>query len=107
VPRRAEEPHRCGDIRRAHRPGALVLWWCACATARPVGSWRSALALFAWPRHFIYTSCRPAPARCSVGAVQATMIGYGLHARAAGRARSRVWLAIHGTIVLALPGISP
>lgn len=94
--------------------GALTLWLIvALRSGRPgvAGSWRSATALFAYAITFslAYRSLTAAAgALLLFGAVQATMIGYGLWAGE--RLRGRQWLglalAISGLTGLLLPGLS-
>jgi len=94
--------------------GALALWLIVRLRdgARPVaGSWRSALALFAYAAAFslAYTSLPAGTgALLLFGAVQATMIGYGLaHGERLrwGQALGLV-LAFGGLVGLLLPGLS-
>ena len=94
--------------------GALALWLIVKmrpGTRRVAGSWRSALALFAYASgfSFAYVSLQAGPgALLLFGAVQATMIGYGLWT---GEHLS-IWqwagllLALAGLIGLVLPGLS-
>jgi len=75
------------------------------------GSWRSALALFAYAAgfSFAYTGVTAATgALLLFGAVQATMIGYGLSRgeRLRMQPAGGLLLAIGGLIVLLLPGLS-
>ena len=94
--------------------GALALWLIVKmrgGTGQVAGSWRSALALFAYAAGFsyAYVSLHAGPgALLLFGAVQATMIGYGLWSGE--RLRRWQWtgllLALAGLIGLVLPGIS-
>ncbi len=94
--------------------GALVLWLIVRLRARghtPTGSWWSALALFGYAAAFSYAYLSLSAASGALllfGAVQATMIGYGLwtgHRLSPGQ-----WLgllvAIGGLVGLLLPGLS-
>ena len=94
--------------------GALMLWLVARfrrGTPKGHGNWVSSLALFAYAAgfSFAYVSLPTATgALLLFGAVQATMIGYGLLVGE----RLRKWqiiglvLAIGGMIILLLPGLS-
>jgi drug/metabolite transporter (DMT)-like permease len=99
--------------------GALVLWLIVLLrggrrldrTNRRAGSWSSALALFAYAAcfSFAYVSLPAATgALLLFGAVQATMIGYGLWSGERLRMRQSVGLAFAfgGLAGLLLPGIS-
>jgi drug/metabolite transporter (DMT)-like permease len=94
--------------------GALALWLIVRLRdgVRPVsGSWRSALALFAYAAafSFAYVSLSAGTgALLLFGAVQATMIGYGLWRGERMRPRQVLGLvsAFAGLVVLTLPGIS-
>jgi len=94
--------------------GALVLWLIVRLRdgVRPVaGSWRSALALFVYAGafSFAYTSLPAGTgALLLFGAVQATMIGYGLWRGERMRPRQVMGLACAsgGLVILTLPGIS-
>lgn len=94
--------------------GALVLWLAVRLTRpgkRPAGNWRSALALFAYAAafSFAYRSLSAATgALLLFGAVQATMIGWGLHQgeRFASGQQLGLALALGGLLVLLLPGLS-
>jgi len=94
--------------------GALALWLIVRLRdgVRPVaGSWRSALALFAYAAafSFAYTSLPAGTgALLLFGAVQATMIGYGLWRGERMRPRQVLGLACAsvGLVILTLPGIS-
>ena len=94
--------------------GALALWLIVRMRdgALPVaGSWRSALALFAYAAAFslAYTSLPAGTgALLLFGAVQATMIGYGLShgERLRGRQTIGLALAFGGLVGLLLPGLS-
>jgi len=94
--------------------GALVLWAIVRLRASrraPAGSWWSALALFGYAAAFSYAYLSLSAATGALllfGAVQATMIGYGLWT---GHGLSvRQWvgllLAIGGLVGLLLPGLS-
>jgi drug/metabolite transporter (DMT)-like permease len=94
--------------------GALVLGlivWMRGGVHNAASSWRSALALFAYAAgfSFAYVSL-PASAGALLlfGAVQATMIGYGLRAGERLRARQVVGIvsAFGGLVGLLLPGLS-
>ena len=94
--------------------GALVLWLIVrLRTPRraPAGSWWSAMALFGYAAAFSYaylTLSAATGALLLFGAVQATMIGYGLWT--GHRLSARQWvgllLAIGGLVGLLLPGLS-
>jgi len=94
--------------------GALVLWLIVrLRTSRraPAGSWWSAMALFGYAAAFSYaylTLSAATGALLLFGAVQATMIGYGLWT--GHRLSARQWvgllLAIGGLVGLLLPGLS-
>ncbi len=94
--------------------GALVLWLIVRLRARgrtPAGSWRSALALFGYAAAFSYAYLSLSAASGALllfGAVQATMIGYGLWT--GHRLSPSQWLgllvAIGGLVGLLLPGLS-
>jgi drug/metabolite transporter (DMT)-like permease len=94
--------------------GALALWLIVCLRDRTAvvgGSWRSALALFAYAVtfSFAYTSLPAGTgALLLFGAVQATMIGYGLWRGERLRPVQIVGLilAFAGLVCLLLPGIS-
>ena len=94
--------------------GALVLWLIVKSSAganRPVGSWPSALALFAYAAcfSFAYVSLSAATgALLLFGAVQATMISYGLWTGERMRIRQSAGLvcAFSGLAGLLLPGVS-
>jgi len=95
--------------------GALVLWLIVRAragTAEKGGSWLSGLALFVYVAafSFAYVSLSVASgALILFGAVQATMIGYGLWRgeRLSGRQTLGLLLAAGGMVALMLPGWSP
>lgn len=94
--------------------GAVVLWLVVRARdgrSDPAGTWPSALALFAYAAafSFAYLSLTAATgALLLFGAVQATMIGFGLFSGE----RLRAWqiiglaLALLGLVGLVLPGLS-
>jgi drug/metabolite transporter (DMT)-like permease len=92
--------------------GALVLWLLTLRTPRPAGpagSWGSALALFAYAAPFSFAYLRLGAgvgALVLFGAVQATMLGWGI-ARGE-RPGTLVWLglvlAVGGLAGIALPG---
>ncbi|MGH8620352.1 MAG: DMT family transporter [Burkholderiales bacterium] len=94
--------------------GALVLWLVARhyrARQDGAGNWLSAFALFAYAAgfSFAYLSLTAATgALLLFGAVQATMIGYGLWTgeRLRGRQIAGLVLALGGLIGLLLPGFS-
>jgi drug/metabolite transporter (DMT)-like permease len=94
--------------------GALVLWIAVRLTRRGQdiqGTWRSALALFAYAAgfSFAYTSLSAATgALLLFGAVQATMIGYALFKgeRFSGAQQLGLALALAGLVALLLPGLS-
>jgi len=94
--------------------GAVVLWLIARLRSGPhglLGSWPSALALFGYAAafSFSYVSVTAAPgALLLFGAVQATMIGYGLWTgeRLRGRQTLGLVLALGGLVGLLLPGLS-
>jgi len=94
--------------------GALALWLIT-RLRRPSrtigGSWPSALALFVYAAGFSFAYLSlPAAAGALIlfGAVQATMIGYGLLSgeRLAARQAAGLLLAFGGLVVLLLPGLS-
>ena len=93
--------------------GALALWIIIRLRDRKgaSGSWRSALALFAYAAafSFAYTTLPAGTgALLLFGAVQATMIGYGL-CRGERMRRAQIFgllLAFAGLVVLTLPGVS-
>lgn len=94
--------------------GALVLWLIVRVKdqrAASAGSWRSALALFAYAAcfSFAYVSLTAATgALLLFGAVQTTMIGVGLWRgeRLRGRQLGGLALAVAGLLGLLLPGLS-
>jgi drug/metabolite transporter (DMT)-like permease len=93
--------------------GALTLWAIvALRAAQPLaGSWPSALALFAYAAGFSFAYIRLPAATGALllfGAVQATMIGYGLWKGERLRARQLVGLtcAVAGLVGLLLPGLA-
>jgi drug/metabolite transporter (DMT)-like permease len=95
--------------------GALALWLIVRlrggASQRTPGSWRSALALFAYAACFSYAYIGLPAATGALllfGAVQATMIGYGLWSgeRLAIRQSAGLLCAFGGLAALMLPGIS-
>lgn len=92
--------------------GAATLWLLVRLRARrPAGDWGSALALFAYAAAFSYAYARlPAGSGALIlfGAVQTTMLGYGLcHGE-----RLRPWqvagvgFAVGGLVWLVLPGVA-
>ena len=93
--------------------GALALWIIIRLRDRKgaSGSWRSALALFAYAAAFSFaymTLPAGTGALLLFGAVQATMIGYGL-CRGERMRRAQIFgllLALAGLVVLTLPGVS-
>lgn len=94
--------------------GALVLWVIVAAKGDRIGaggSWTSALALFAYAAafSFAYVSLSAATgALLLFGAVQTTMIGFGLWKgeRFKGRQLAGLLLAVGGLLALLLPGLS-
>jgi drug/metabolite transporter (DMT)-like permease len=94
--------------------GAIALWLIARARdgARPLsGSWLSALALFAYAAFFSYAYLGLTAATGALllfGAVQATMIGYGLARgeRLGGWRSAGLALALAGLVGLLLPGLA-
>ncbi len=94
--------------------GALVLWLVVLlrrGAGAGSGNWRSALALFAYAAcfSFAYVSLSAGTgALLLFGAVQATMIGYGVWTGETLGARQTIGfvLAIAGLVVLVLPGLS-
>jgi len=94
--------------------GALVLWTLVQLTRREVtgrGSWPSALALFAYAAafSFAYVSLPTGTgALLLFGAVQASMIGWGLFKgeRFRGQQLAGLLLALGGLVGLLLPGLS-
>lgn len=94
--------------------GALTLWLIVrlrSSSHDTAGSWPSALALFAYAAAFSYAYVSLSAATGALllfGAVQATMIGYGLWAGERFRLRQSAGLALAlgGLIGLLLPGLS-
>jgi len=94
--------------------GALVLWLIVSVKrdrAGPAGSWTSAFALFAYAAcfSFAYVSLSAATgALLLFGAVQTTMIGFGLWKgeRLRGQQLAGLMLAVAGLLGLLLPGLS-
>jgi drug/metabolite transporter (DMT)-like permease len=96
--------------------GAVVLWLIVMLRSRTsesprAGSWLSALALFAYAAGFSLAYLRLSAGTGALllfGAVQATMIGYGLWAGE--RLRTKQWLglaaALGGLVGLLLPGLT-
>lgn len=96
--------------------GAVVLWLIVSlrfggSDFSRTGSWPSALALFAYAAGFSLAYVRLSAGTGALllfGAVQATMIGYGL--RAGERLRAKQWLglaaALGGLVGLLLPGMT-
>jgi drug/metabolite transporter (DMT)-like permease len=95
--------------------GALVLWLIVRARSERIadaGSWYSGFMLFAYVGtfSFAYVSLPVASgALLLFGAVQATMIGYGLWngERLSGRQAAGLAIALLGLIGLLLPGLAP
>ncbi len=94
--------------------GALVLW-CLVRTRGPTdrqsGNWGSALALFAYAAAFSHAYLKLTAATGALllfGAVQVTMIGYGLASgeRLSWPQRLGVGTAVAGLVGLLLPGLS-
>jgi drug/metabolite transporter (DMT)-like permease len=94
--------------------GAIALWLIVRlrgGTGATGGSWRSALALFVYAAGFSY-AYRTLPAATGAlllfGAVQATMIGFGLWSgeRLGARQTAGLLCALGGLAVLLLPGLS-
>lgn len=93
--------------------GALTLWILVAARSspgKPAGSWPSALALFAYAAGFSFayvTLPAGTGALLLFGAVQATMIAYGLARgeRIVGLGLLGIVLAVSGLLGLLLPGI--
>lgn len=94
--------------------GALALWLLARSRAAPLpgrGNWYSALSLFGYAAGFSY-AYRSLPtgtgALLLFGAVQASMIGFGLlRGERLGPAQSVGWIcAVSGMVALCLPGAS-
>ena len=94
--------------------GALVLWLIVRsrgAGAKPLGSWPSALALFAYAAGFSYAYISLTAATGALllfGAVQATMISWGLWRgeRLAVMQTTGLLVALAGLVGLMLPGLS-
>jgi drug/metabolite transporter (DMT)-like permease len=94
--------------------GAVVLWLIAKLRAGPqglLGSWPSALALFGYASAFSFSYVSVTAATGALllfGAVQATMVGYGLWTgeRLGGRQTLGLLLALGGLVGLLLPGLS-
>jgi drug/metabolite transporter (DMT)-like permease len=94
--------------------GAVVLWLIARLRSGPhglLGSWPSALALFGYAAAFSFSYVSVTAATGALllfGAVQATMIGYGLWTgeRLRGRQTLGLVLALGGLVGLLLPGLS-
>jgi drug/metabolite transporter (DMT)-like permease len=94
--------------------GAIALWLIVRlrgGTGATAGSWRSALALFAYAAGFSYaylTLPAATGALLLFGAVQATMIGFGLWTgeRLGARQSAGLLCALGGLAVLLLPGLS-
>lgn len=90
----------------------LIVWWQQADARRvPSGSWRSALALFAYAAGFSYAYLQLSAAVGALllfGAVQLTMIGFGI--RSGERLRvpqsAGLLLAIFGLVGMMLPGLS-
>jgi drug/metabolite transporter (DMT)-like permease len=94
--------------------GAAVLWLIVrirAGSAASKGNWLSALALFAYAAGFSFAYLKLSTATGALllfGAVQSTMIGYGLYRgeRLRGPQLGGLLLAIGGLVGLLLPGIS-
>jgi drug/metabolite transporter (DMT)-like permease len=91
--------------------GAAVLWLAARGRGGLLGSWRSGAALFAYAAAFslaYLTLSASAGALLLFGAVQATMIGWGLRSgeRLHGMQIAGVLLAFGGLVGLLLPGLT-
>ena len=94
--------------------GAVVLWLIICSRRAPnrvAGSWSSALALFVYAAGFSFAYVKLPTAVGALilfGAVQATMIGYGLWSgeRLKGMQAVGLCAAFAGLICLLLPGLS-
>ena len=94
--------------------GAITLWVVVRMrqpVQRPLGDWRSAAALFAYAAAFSFSYVSLSAAAGALllfGAVQATMIGYGLWTgeRFAGWQWAGLSVACAGLVVLMLPGLS-
>lgn len=94
--------------------GAITLWLVLALRAqpqRPLGNWPSAVALFVYAAafSFSYVSLSTgAGALLLFGAVQATMIGYGIFAgeRLSGRQALGLLAAGAGLVALLLPGLT-
>ncbi|WIM06234.1 MAG: DMT family transporter [Candidatus Nitricoxidivorans perseverans] len=90
----------------------LIVWWQQRNAPRPpAGSWRSALALFAYAAGFSYAYLQLSAAVGALllfGAVQLTMIGYGIWSGERLRIAQilGLLLAIAGLIGLLLPGLT-
>lgn len=90
----------------------LIVWWRQRRTARlPSGSWRSALALFVYAAGFSYAYLQLSAAVGALllfGAVQLTMIGFGLWSGERLRPQQTIGLllAVSGLIGLLLPGLT-
>jgi drug/metabolite transporter (DMT)-like permease len=94
--------------------GAVALWLIVTirkGTSQKAGSWASALALFAYAAAFSFSYISLSAGTGALllfGAVQATMILWGL--RTGERLRTRQWLglalAVGGLVALLLPGLS-
>jgi drug/metabolite transporter (DMT)-like permease len=94
--------------------GAVVLWLIVLARGKAsslTGSWRSALALFVYAAGFSYAYVKlPAAVGALIlfGAVQTTMIGYGLWTgeRMRGVQATGLCAAFAGLVALLMPGLS-
>jgi drug/metabolite transporter (DMT)-like permease len=90
----------------------VIVWWRQAGARRiPSGSWRSALALFVYAAGFSYAYLQlPAAvgALLLFGAVQLTMIGYGIWSGERLRIpqTAGLLLAVSGLVGLMLPGLS-
>lgn len=94
--------------------GAVVLWLIVrvrTGNRRPEGYWRSAFSLFAYAAAFSFAYIDLTAATGALllfGAVQTTMIGYGLShgERFSGRGMAGFALALSGLVALLLPGLA-
>lgn len=90
----------------------LIVWWRQADVRRiPSGSWRSALALFVYAAGFSYAYLQLSAAVGALllfGAVQLTMIGYGIWSGERLRVpqTAGLLLAVSGLVGLMLPGLS-
>ncbi len=94
--------------------GALILWLLVCINRRPhpsTGNWSSAFALFVYAAAFSFAYVKLSAATGALllfGAVQATMIGYGIWRgeRLNNRQTIGLVLAFVGLVGLLLPGLT-